>query len=104
VASRLLVSSAAVSYREGLGSTGSFGGFSGAAELSAVARKFSVAGGCSASDSDLPQERHEAPELRLLHGSGHLHVGAPPDRQGVFRRSLEVLKLLDGSTWEVASV
>ena len=92
VASRLLVSSAAVSCRE-LGSTGSFGGLTSAAVGAADAEAFGVAACCSASASDLLQERQEAPELRLLHGSGHVHVGAPPDRPGVYRLSLEVLRV-----------
>jgi hypothetical protein len=77
----------------------------------AVARSFSIAGGCSASTIVLLQERQEVPELRLLHGSVHLHVGAPPARQGVYRRSLDGLKVcfdrvwrLGGSAWEVDRV
>ena len=93
VASRLLVSSATVSCRERLGSTGSFVGLTSAAVVEADAETFGVADCCSTFDSALLQERHVAPELRLLHGFGHVHVGAPPDRPGVYRLSLGVLRV-----------
>ena len=74
----------------------------------AVERSFNIAFGCSASTIVVLQERQELPELRLLHGSVHLQIGAPPARPGVYRRSLDDLGVrfnrvwrLGGSEWEV---